>query len=187
MIKENSDVLDIGCGDGAFLNYLKDKKEVNELGIDISTSGIERTKQKGVNAQIKRIDDFGSDEKFDYVVMSEVIEHVSNSEHFVRKSFDMVDKALIITIPNSGYYTYRLRLLLLGKFPVQYVHHPAEHLRYWTIKDFKTWIESLGIEYTNFQAVPSEGIPLLKKALPNLFGNQIVYYLEKNNTHSSRS
>ena len=122
---------------------------------------------------------------FDYVVMSEVIEHVSNSEYFVKTGYKLAKKALIISIPNTGYYTYRLRLLF-GKFPVQWVQHPAEHLRFWTIRDFKSWLTSLNIDISLLKIVPSNGI-FLYKLFPNLFGKQIVFIIEKDNTNSSRS
>jgi len=187
MINDNSSVLDIGCGDGAFLYYLKERKtNITELGIDISFSGIRRAISKNINASVNEIDEMNELTKtFDYVVMSEVIEHVPNSEYFVKTGYKLVKKALIISIPNTGYYTYRLKLLF-GKFPVQWVQHTAEHLRFWTIRDFKSWLISLNIDISLLKIVPSNGI-FLYKLFPNLFGKQIVFIIEKDNTNSSRS
>lgn len=183
-IKPNSSILDIGCGDGAFLNYLKKNIDnITEQGIDISKTGVQKAIEKGINAKVKPIEDFKhSSDLFDYVSISEVIEHVPNSEFFVKLAYDLAKEKLIITIPNSGYYTYRIRLLF-GGFPVQWVHHPAEHLRFWTIRDFKHWLKSLNLANYNgdLKVVPSNGIELfwLNKLYPSLFSRQIVYVINK--------
>lgn len=183
-IEDNSSVLDVGCGDGAFLNYLKlHKNNIEEFGIDISETGIEKARRKNINSKVRKLDYYNNDcEIFDYVIMSEVIEHVPNSEYFVTKGFELAKKALIVTIPNTGYYTHRIRLLL-GEFPVQWVHHPAEHLRFWTIKDFKKWLNSIDIlqDKYNLTIVPSNGLPYLAlyKIFPSIFCKQVIYVIEK--------
>jgi methionine biosynthesis protein MetW len=183
-VDNNSSVLDIGCGDGAFLFYLKERRTlITELGVDISETGIMRAKEKGINATVRAIETFDSKiQKYDYVVMSEVIEHVPNAEYFVQKGFELANKKLIITIPNTGYYTYRIRLLF-GSFPIQWVHHPAEHLRFWTITDFKRWLNSLNLSGFNgrIKVIPSNGLPYLKiySWYPSLFCKQVIYVIEK--------
>ena len=189
-IEENQTVLDIGCGDGAFLFYVKERKKINELGIDISNTGVKRARDKGVNALVKKIEELDHTQRYDCVTMSEVIEHVPNAEYFFQTAFTLAKRKLIITLPNTGYYTYRLRLLF-GSFPVQWVQHPAEHLRFWTIRDFKRWIKSLKIEgYDgNLKIIPSNGFPylFLHRLWPNMFGKQIVYILEKKESNSVES
>lgn len=183
-IGNNSSVLDVGCGDGAFLYFLKESKGViKELGVDISDSGVKKAREKGINAVVRVIDSFDSKtEKFDYVIMSEVIEHVANSEYFVQKGYELASKKLIVTIPNTGYYTYRIRLLF-GSFVVQWVHHPAEHLRFWTVRDFKRWLFSLDLPgyEGKLKVIPSNGLPFLKmyKWLPSLFCKQVIFVIEK--------
>lgn len=183
-IDNNSSVLDIGCGDGGFLFLLKANKDnIEETGIDISKTGIERAVNKGLNASNRPLNYFdGQQNLFDYVVISEVIEHVRDSEIFVMRGFELAKKKLIITIPNTGYYTYRIRLLF-GSFPVQWVHHPAEHLRFWTIRDFIYWLNELdlvGIK-GKIKIKPSNGFPFffLYKIVPSLFAKQIVFIIEK--------
>jgi methionine biosynthesis protein MetW len=183
-IENNSSVLDIGCGDGGFLALLKENNDnIKETGIDISKTGIERAVTKNLNALVRTLNWYDDKENvFDYVVLSEVIEHVENSEYFVLRGFDLAKKKLIITIPNTGYYTYRLRLLF-GSFPVQWVHHPGEHLRFWTIRDFKSWINGLNLKdfKGDIKIKPSNGIPYfnLYKILPSLFCKQLVFIIEK--------
>ena len=183
-IFDNTSILDIGCGDGGFLNYLKNiNKNIKETGIDISTTGIERANKKGINAFVRPLEYYDEQNKlFDYVVISEVIEHVANSEYFVQRGYELANKKLIITVPNTGYYTYRLRILG-GRFPIQWVHHPGEHLRFWTLRDFKAWIKSLELENYNgnLKVKPSNGLPHfnLFKVFPSLFSKQLIFIIEK--------
>lgn len=182
-IKSNSSILDIGCGDGGFLVYLKNKKEnISETGIDISSIGVNRAKNKGINSFVASLDLYdGQYGLFDIVTISEVIEHVSNSEYFVKRGFELAREKFIITIPNTGYYTYRIRLLF-GRFPVQWVHHPGEHLRFWTIRDFRIWLKSLEMgTIRKCRIIPSNEFPFfyLYKLLPSMFSRQIVIVIEK--------
>ena len=49
-IEPNSKVIDLGCGDGALLQSLKQKKNISEVGLDVSEKAIELCRQKNVNA-----------------------------------------------------------------------------------------------------------------------------------------
>ena len=159
----------------------KNKTNITEVGIDVSSNGVLRANEKEIKAFVRPLEYYNNDkELFDYVVVSEVIEHVENSEYFVTRGYELAKQKLIITIPNTGYYTYRLRLLF-GKFPVQWVHHPAEHLRFWTIKDFEMWLGSLNLEFKEIRVISSNGLPYFNiyKLLPSLFAKQCVFVLEK--------
>lgn len=183
-IKEGSSVLDIGCGDGTFLSYLKSKKQVDEYGIDISQIAVERALIKGVEAQTQTLDEMLSEtkeQKYDYVVASEVIEHIPDPEVFVEKAWSLTHKSLLITFPNIAYWPHRVRLLC-GRFPVQWVHHPGEHLRFWSIHDFSDWLRELNLgDVYETSYFPSNGFtPLnLHKRYPNIFCNQLVVKIDK--------
>ena len=47
MIERKTKVLDVGCGDGDFLQYLKNKKDVDGRGIEISQNGVKNCLAKG--------------------------------------------------------------------------------------------------------------------------------------------
>lgn len=183
-IGADSTVLDIGCGDGAMLAYLKKQKNIEALGIDISQVAINRAVSRGVNARVEMLSDLAGkgNLQFDHVVMSEVIEHVPNSEQFVQWAWSLTNKSFIITFPNIAYLPHRLRLML-GRFPVQWVKHPGEHLRFWSIPDFKFWLSHIDLpnRSSSLTFVPSNGITVLglHSLLPNLFGNQIVVVLSR--------
>ena len=176
-IEENSTVLDIGCGTGRFLGYLLEKKRgVRVLGLDVAEEAINTARERGINCQVADVSspDFELIESYDYIVIAEVLEHIPNPETLLLKLKENYRRALFISIPNIGYYPHRLRLLL-GSFPDQTRWHPAEHLRYWTVRDFKEWLRELG--YQTNQTIASTGFPILARLWPNLFSNQVVFII----------
>lgn len=174
-IENHSTVLDIGCGVGRFLSYLMTiKEEVQVFGLDVSQEAVDTACTRGINCQVVDVSlsNFELERVYDYIVIAEVLEHLPNPEALLLKLKGKYRKALFLTIPNIGYYPHRLRLLL-GSFPLQTRWHPAEHLRYWTIRDFQEWLENLG--YKASEIVTSNGFPGLMRLWPNLFGHQIVF------------
>jgi methionine biosynthesis protein MetW len=173
-------VLDIGCGNGNALKYWMEVKGVRGTGIDIAPNAVESTRAKGIAAQVADITDpeFQVREIYDYIVLSEVLEHLANPELVILKLKDAFCKALLVTIPNTGYYQHRLRLLL-GHFPIQWAWHPGEHLRFWTIPDFERWATDLGFAVTGIY--PGNGFPILYRVMPNLFCRHVIFALGANN------
>ncbi len=192
LIGEGASVLDYGCGDGGFLTYLAGWKRVAATGADISEVAVEKARARGVDARVLCLDDLmlecsGSGRKFDFVVFSEVIEHVADSEHYLKSLFSLTDDALIVTFPNIAFYPHRIRLALAGKAPVQWVQHPGEHLRFWSIPDFGQWVRFVlnPDEIESVRFYPSNGFEFigLHKAWPNLFANQIVTVIRRKKCH----
>lgn len=179
IVREDSKVLDIGCGDGTNLKYLMEKKKIKGCGIDLSQTAVKMALGKGIDACVKDVSrpDFKLEDIFDYIIISELLEHIPNPEALVLALRNNFTTNLLISVPNVGYFKHRLRLCIGGRFPIQWRYHPAEHLRYWTAKDFKKWCTQLGFAIENM--IASNGIPFLRKVAPNLFGNQIVFVLRR--------
>src|SRR5262245_38042821 len=145
LIEPGASVLDVGCGDGFLLEYLAREKGIQGYGVDISVEAIKMAKERKVKAEAVNIFEWESSQIYDYVIISEFVEHIPNPEDLIQRLRRLCRKAFLISVPNIGYYQHRLRLLF-GRFPVQWVIHPAEHLRYWTVVDFKDWARQLGLE-----------------------------------------
>jgi len=174
MLEPNSEVLDIGCGDGGILKYLKEKMSINGIGVDISSEILVKAKQEGIKTitmDINNFDNLKNLPEVDYILGLEIIEHMSNSEEFVLNIKSKARKALIFSIPNTGYYIHRLRLLC-GRFPVQWMAHPGEHLRFWTAEDVRWWSKALNLKLDKI--IIYEGLPILNKIFPKLFGKGII-------------
>ena len=96
-IEEGSTVLDIGCGDGGVLLYMKSKKDFDAIGADISELVLNFLNSKGIKTIKFDINDFESIEKLpevDYVMMLEVLEHMPNPEKFLKLIFKKTKKSL---------------------------------------------------------------------------------------------
>jgi methionine biosynthesis protein MetW len=173
-IAPGASVLDVGCGDGVMLEHFQSTRGVKAIGIDVSAEAVRRACARGIDARVQTLGELGSSgAAFDHVVMSEVVEHVADAERFVADAWAVTRRSLWVTFPNIAYFPHRLRLLS-GKFPVQWVVFPGEHLRFWSIPDFTAWLSSLSLPATRI--VASNGFTLLRlhRAWPNLFANQVV-------------
>ncbi|MBI4053995.1 MAG: methyltransferase domain-containing protein [Candidatus Doudnabacteria bacterium] len=176
-IRPGSAVVDIGCGNSRLLYELKSKKKCRVLGLDASRFAVAGQNQAGVRA---RVEDFESknlalQEKFDYAIMSELLEHLREPENLISRILSHTQYCLI-SVPNSAFYRYRLGLMFKGRFFTQWAQHPAEHLRYWSHRDFLDWLDGVGLTVLEFRA--SNGF-WWKNILPNLFGHQICYFTQK--------
>lgn len=173
-IPADSRVLDVGCGNSRLPLELKAK------GCDVTVADISQKVLEGfaqfeiptLQLDLSRVERIQREAKYDYIVLSEVLEHLPNPEEAV-SALSPMTKFFMITIPNSAYYWFRFGLMFKGRFFTQWVHHPSEHLRFWSHLDFKDWLDALDFELIKSQA--SNGWRWFKDVWPNLFGFQIVY------------
>lgn len=179
-IPVGASVLDIGCGN-SLLPVSLQKKGCSVTVGDISTVVLDGYREKGIETlvvDLERIHDDSLLAAYDYIILSEVLEHTRNPEEIIQK-LKRHTKHFVLTIPNSAFYRYRFHLLFQGRFFTQWVSHPSEHLRFWSHRDFMDWIRDMGLVVE--RAESSNGFsffglfPGLKNAWKNLFGHQIVY------------
>jgi len=182
LIEPRSTVLDIGCGDGSLLAYLRETRQVQPYGVELSTLACDLARQKGIpvlQADVTQ-DVNGLPEHVDYIVLSEVLEHITNPETLLLRVRDRFTKRLLIDIPNTGALNDRLRLLL-GRFPKQWVFHAGEHVRFWTVADFLFLCRQLEYEverYYGLYAPYSQVGVKLWKIYPRLFAQYVLYVLK---------
>lgn len=176
-IERGSTVMDIGSGDGALLKYLIDRGGVTGIAVDMSQPMLDQAKMLGIQTRLVDLRDelsLANLPEADYILGLEILEHMPEPEVLVMNLKGKARKGMIFSFPNTGYYAHRLRLLL-GKFPLQWALYPGEHLRFWTVSDAKWWVRSLG--FTFFQVRVYEGLPVLNRLLPSLFGQGIIVNL----------
>ena len=118
-IPNNISVLDIGCGDGTFLERLKNEKGCQAYGIDISNIAISKVNEKGIPsivASAEDLDNFGRESCFDVVVCSHLLEHIENDDGLVKNIARLTKQFAIIAVPND----------------CSYPEHTGEHVRKYT-------------------------------------------------------
>ena len=179
-IEDGSSVLDIGCGDGGVILYMMEKKNFHAIGADISDICLKFLDSKGVEVIYFDVNDFSSIKKLpqvDHILILEVLEHMPNPEKLLQMLMPKVRKSIFLSFPNSGFISYRLRLLF-GSFPIQWTLHPGEHLRFWTYKDLKWWLNELNLMDKSTVHV-YEGIPIMNKLWKGLFGAGFIVNVKK--------
>lgn len=164
-------VLDLGSGDGSIQIYLRSElKGVSFTVSDSSPEVIEYLISKGFNCldiDLDRHTELQGD--YDVVTAFEVFEHLSDTERVLQNAVLCAKHELIFSVPNTGYFPYRLRLLLLGKVPAQWRVHPGEHLRFWSLRDLDDWLRSISLPDCKIEIKGYMGWPKLGYFMPNLF------------------
>ena len=187
-IENGTRVLDVGCGDGILIEYLKKEKNIDVRGLEISKDKVQKCISKGLtviegNAEID-LKQF-PDNSFDYVVLSQTLQAFINPE-LVIKELLRVGKRAIITIPNFGFWKIRLHLLIKGTMPVtktlpdEWYNTPNLHMC--TIKDFVEFSNKLNFKIFKSIAMNEKKTSLINNKnlfTKNLFSELGIFLIEK--------
>jgi methionine biosynthesis protein MetW len=188
LIEKNTRVLDVGCGDGVLMEFLKDNKNIDIRGLEISKNKAQKCIEKGLtviegNAEFD-LKQF-PDKSFDYVVLSQTLQAFLNPELVINELLRVGEKA-IVTIPNFGYWKVRLHLLLKGTMPVtealpdQWYDTPNLHMC--TIKDFVYFVKSRDIKIFKSLALNEKNTSQINNnnlGIKNLFSDLGIFLIEK--------
>ena len=188
LIEKDKKVLDVGCADGILMKFLKDNKNTNIRGLEISKEKVQECISKGLtviegNAE-KDLKQF-PDKSFDYVVLSQTLQAFLNPE-LVLNELLRVGKKAIITIPNFGYWKVRLHLLLKGTMPItktlpdEWYNTPNLHMC--TIKDFVHFVKSRNIKIFKSIALNKLNASLINERnleIKNLSADLGIFLIEK--------
>ena len=118
-VKPGSLVLDLGCGDGKLLKYLKENKNVRGYGLEINPENLTACIRNGVNVIEQNLDNGLSnfeDQCIDTVIMTQALQAVKRPDLLLDEMLRIGGEA-IVTFPNFGYWRTRFYLLLKGRMP----------------------------------------------------------------------
>ncbi len=182
LVKENSRVLDLGCGNGDLLALLINRKKVQGTGIEIDEQAIYKCMEKGLTVSHGDIDsgllDYSS-KRFDYVILNESLQEVLNPEKVILEAL-RVGKQVIVGIPNFCHIKARLQIFLRGKVPVTselpYEWYNTPNLRFLSLKDFHKFCERKDITIDQQRALSGRREI---NFLPNIFAHTGLYLLHK--------
>lgn len=179
-IKKNESICDLGCGSGAVIKEIRKFSLHETFAVDYSNYVLNKLAMldfKTIFLDLNDAELFKKLPRVDHFLMLEVLEHLPHSEIFLKEALENSKQSVFFSFPNTGYVVFRSRLIM-GKFPMQWVTHPGEHLRFWTYTDLKWWLKQLGLyEKSNIHIYG--GWPILNKIWPNLFGRGMIVQVKK--------
>ena len=188
LIENNKRVLDVGCGDGTLMKHLKDNKNIDTRGLEISKNNVRLCISKSLsviegNAE-RDLQQF-PDLSFDYVILSQTLQAFYNPEKVIDDLLRVANKA-IVTIPNFGYWKVRMHLLLKGTMPItknlpdEWYNTPNLHMC--TIKDFYNFCSKKNIELYKSIALNGEKTSQISKInlnIKNLYSELGIFLIQK--------
>jgi len=149
-IEPGAKVLDLGCGEGDLLDYLRKNRQVSGTGIECVESKVAHAIERGLSVLHgdinEEIDDY-ADNSFDYVILSQTLQQVYEPSELIR-SLLRIGKKGIVSFPNFSHWGIRLQLLFSGYAPISrqlpYEWYDTPNIRVITIKDFRKFSKEVG-------------------------------------------
>ena len=186
LLPNNTRVLDVGCGDGALMDFLVKEKNIEVRGLELNQNNVQECIYKGLpviqgNAETE-LYQFPK-QSFDYVVLSQTLQAFYQPDKVLRELL-RIGKSVVVSIPNFGYWKVRTSLLFFGKMPVTktlpntWFNTPNLHMC--TIKDLFNYCEDQNITIKKVIGVNENKISLIKKnnlEIKNLFSKLGVFLI----------
>ncbi|HWU82005.1 MAG TPA: methionine biosynthesis protein MetW [Methylophilaceae bacterium] len=178
-VRLGAKVLDLGCGDGSLLHFLRGSLDVRGYGVEKDDANWLECIDKQLNVIQMDLEDGLSGfeaQSFDVVVLSQTLQAMHNTEGIVQEML-RVGREAIVTFPNFGYWRSRSQIVA-GQMPVskelpyQWYDTPNVHLC--TIKDFDEFCVNHRIHVMERRVLTSGK---LIKFMPNLLGSLAMYRL----------
>ena len=170
-------VLDVGCGDGELLSYLKTLKHAHVYGVELADDKVLACAEKGLNIVQQNLENglaLFEDNSFDTVVLSQTLQTIHQTEKILREVV-RVGKESIVSFPNFGHWSHRLAVGL-GRMPVSkslpYQWYNTPNVRVLTVEDFEKLASSLGLRVID-QCILHDGQQVT--LMPNFFGSLALF------------
>lgn len=192
LIQQNGRVLDLGCGDGALLDYLIHHKSVKGRGIELSEKGMLACVRRGLSVRQGNLQEGLADypnNSFDYVVLSQTLSFLDDPQMILAEML-RVGHYAIVSFPNWGHWRARLFLLITGRMPKapELPQHWYDVPRWqaFTVTDFMRLCKRLEITiYDQRYLAGSRRIKIWR--FTNLLSTTAVFVLEKKRVTSNKS
>ena len=187
IIQNNKRVLDIGCGDGTLMEYLKSNQQNDVRGLEPNKNLVQKSISKGLSVIEGDAEQelFQFPEKsFDYVVLSQTLQAFLKPEQVLEQLL-RIGKQTVVSIPNFGYWKVRLHLLFKGTMPItknlpnEWYNTPNLHMC--TIKDFVNFCKKKNIKIDKSMCVTDEKISEITNknmAYKNIFSQLGIFLIE---------
>ena len=174
IIQNDKRVLDVGCGDGTLMEYLKLNQQNDVRGLEPQKDLVQECIAKGLsviegNAE-KELVQFPK-KSFDYVVLSQTLQAFLYPDKVLEQLL-RIGKQTIVSIPNFGYWKVRFQLLFKGTMPMtknlpnEWYNTPNLHMC--TIQDFVNFCSKKNIQI-------DKSLCLTNEKISEITNNNMIY------------
>lgn len=187
-IEPGSRVLDLGCGEGVLLHYLKNKKNAACTGIESKESSVLKCIEKGLTVVQGDINEEVRDYKdntFDYVILSQTLQQVFEPEPLIQ-DLVRIGHQVIVSFPNFSHWNIRMQIMFKGLAPVSpqlpYAWYNTPNIRTVTIKDFKKFVKDFNFKVVREVAINTSSEDFsgrIINLLPNLRATYGIFMIER--------
>ena len=187
--KKQAMILDIGCSDGDMGFFIKQSKQASVFGLDISEKAIMEAQKKldgafvfDISNKLLNFPNGLSNKKFDYIIISEVLEHLLYPENILEniKILMHENSKVIVTVPNVLFWKNRLKIFF-GKFDYQDEGlMDRGHIHFFTWDSLNKIIEEMGYDFVGIKNnTPTRFTNIFGKFFPGLFAYQFAICIKK--------
>jgi methionine biosynthesis protein MetW len=181
-VPDGARVLDIGCGDGQLLAWLRDTKGVEGRGIELDARDVAAAVARGLAVVQGDADtDLADypDAAFDVVILSNTLQAMHRPADVLRQLV-RIGRSAVVSFPNFGHWRVRLGLAFGGRMPVTrslpVSWHETPNIHFCTIADFEALAAHMGLTVARRAALHS-GRPVA--LWPNLLADTGVFVLAR--------
>ncbi len=188
LIKPESKILDIGCGDGELLESLK-KKNIDARGLELSQIKVSKALSKGlsvIQGDAEKDLEFYPDKNFDYAILSQTIQATHKPKEVLKEMLRIAEYG-IVSLPNFANIKNRFHLLLKGRMPVNknipFQWYETPNIHFCSIKDFENLCleMNISIEKKFFLTSKQKLISFFGcDTIANIFAEYGIFLIKKN-------
>jgi methionine biosynthesis protein MetW len=188
MIPAGARVLDIGCGDGALLEYLVTVRQVDGRGLELSQQNVNACVARGLSVVQGDADTDLADYPsgvFDVAILSQTIQATRRPRQVLNQLL-RIGRRTVVSLPNFGHWSVRLSLLAKGRMPVTkalgYAWHDTPNIHLCTIADFVALAREAGAKIERALELKADGSTRAMRPVawgPNLFAEGAIFLLAK--------
>jgi len=181
LVPQGARVLDLGCGTGELLAYLRETRGCSGYGVELDDANVLACARRGVDVIQLNLEEglqLFEDRSFDVVLQLETLQHLRNAENMLRETA-RVGRIGIVSFPNFAHWVNRMAILR-GRMPVTralpYEWYDTPNIRVGTYKDFEVLARKNGLEVIDSFGLQSGEVI---RRWPNLRASVAVFKFER--------
>ncbi len=181
LVPQGSRVLDLGCGNGALLDYLQRHRGCSGYGVELDDANVLACVQRGVDVLQLNLDhglQGFADGSFDVVLQIDTFQHLRNAETMLMETV-RVGRIGVLAFPNFAHWPNRLSVLR-GRMPVTrrmpYQWYDTPNIRVGTYADFGLLAARNGLRVTDSFGLEDGRVV---RRMPNLMASTAVYQVTR--------